>query len=33
MLGIGNFFKREHRAIVPLTVQEILDDQIAQKLV
>jgi hypothetical protein len=33
MLEIGNFFKREHRAIIPLTVQEILDDQIAQKLV
>jgi hypothetical protein len=30
---IGAFFKREHRAIVPLTVQEILDESIAQKLV
>ena len=33
MMEIGNFFKREHRVIAPLTVQEILDDQIAQKLV
>jgi hypothetical protein len=33
MLEIGNFFKREHRVIVPLTVREILEDQIAQKLV
>jgi site-specific DNA-methyltransferase (adenine-specific) len=33
MLEMGNFFKREHRVIVPLTVREILDDQIAQKLV
>jgi DNA modification methylase len=33
MLEISNFFKREHRVIVPLTVQEILEDQIAQKLV
>jgi site-specific DNA-methyltransferase (adenine-specific) len=33
MLEIGQFFKREHRVIAPLTVQEILDDQIAQKLV
>jgi len=32
MLEMGNFFKREHRVIIPLTVQEILDDQIAQKL-
>jgi site-specific DNA-methyltransferase (adenine-specific) len=30
---IGAFFKREHRTIVPLTVQEILDESIAQKLV
>src|SRR5450631_3338022 len=30
---IGAFFKREHRVIVPLTVQEILDETIAQKLV
>ena len=33
MLEMGQFFKREHRVIVPLTVREILDDQIAQKLV
>jgi DNA modification methylase len=32
MLEISQFFKREHRIIIPLTVQEILDDQIAQKL-
>ena len=32
MLEISQFFKREHRVIVPLTVQEILEDQIAQKL-
>lgn len=32
MLEMGNFFKREHRIIIPLTVREILDDQIAQKL-
>lgn len=31
MLEIGQFFKREHRIIAPLTVQEILDDQIAPK--
>jgi len=30
---IGAFFKREHRTIVALTVQEILDETIAQKLV
>ena len=30
---IGTFFKREHKVIVPLTVQEILDETIAQKLV
>jgi site-specific DNA-methyltransferase (adenine-specific) len=29
---IDGFFKREHLVIVPLTVQEILDEQIAQKL-
>ena len=33
MLEISGFFRREHRVIAPLTVQEILDDQIAQKLV
>ncbi len=32
MMEVGNFFKREHRIIIPLTVREILDDQIAQKL-
>ena len=30
---VGAFFKREHRVIVPLTVREILDESIAQKLV
>jgi hypothetical protein len=30
---IDAFFRREHRAIVPLTVREILDETIAQKLV
>ena len=30
---IGAFFRREHRAIVPFTVQEILDERVAQKLV
>jgi hypothetical protein len=30
---IGAFFKREHRSIVALTVKEILDESIAQKLV
>ncbi len=30
---IQRFFRDEHRVIVPLTVQEILDDQIAHKLV
>jgi hypothetical protein len=29
---ISAFFKREHAVIVPLTVREILDEQIAQKL-
>lgn len=29
---IQAFFKRSHRAIVPLTVQEILDEQVAMKL-
>jgi site-specific DNA-methyltransferase (adenine-specific) len=33
MHEIGAFFKREHRVIVPLTVREILDESIAQKLV
>jgi len=28
-----SFFKRSHKVIVPLTVQEILDEQIAKKLV
>jgi hypothetical protein len=26
------FFRKEHRVIVPLTVREILDEQIARKL-
>ncbi|MFZ0284551.1 MAG: hypothetical protein WAL32_04930 [Terriglobales bacterium] len=30
---IDAFFRREHKAIVPLTVREILDESIAQKLV
>lgn len=30
---IHDFFAREHRVIIPLTVQEILDEQIAHKLV
>jgi hypothetical protein len=29
---IGRFFKQTGRVIVPLTVQEILDEQIAHKL-
>jgi hypothetical protein len=29
---ISGFFKRSRRIIIPLTVQEILDDRIAQKL-
>ena len=29
---IGRFFREEHRVIVPLTVREILDEQIAHKL-
>jgi len=29
---IGAFFKAQHTVIVPLTVREILDEQIAQKL-
>lgn len=30
---IDRFFKADHAVIVPLTVQEILDEQIARKLV
>lgn len=30
---IDAFFRKQHRVIVPLTVREILDDQIAAKLV
>ena len=30
---VDAFFRREHRVIVPLTVREILDETIAQKLV
>jgi restriction endonuclease Mrr len=33
MTEISQFFKREHMSIVPLTVREILDEEIAQKLV
>jgi restriction endonuclease Mrr len=33
MQEIGQFFKREHIAIVPLTVREILDETIAHRLV
>ena len=29
---IGAFFKRTHKVIVPLTVREILDEQMAHKL-
>jgi len=29
---IDAFFRREHRVIIPLTVREILDESIAQKL-
>ena len=29
---IDRFFRKSHRVIVPLTVREILDEQIAQKL-
>ena len=29
---IGRFFREEHRIIIPLTVQEILDEEIARKL-
>ncbi len=29
---IGQFFKRSGKIIIPLTVQEILDEQIAAKL-
>ncbi|MGA8036368.1 MAG: hypothetical protein WA823_13365 [Candidatus Acidiferrales bacterium] len=30
---IDTFFRKEHRAIVPLTVREILEESIARKLV
>ena len=33
MMEIGNFFKRERRVIVALTVREILDEHIAHRLV
>ena len=29
---IGRFFKADHAVIIPLTVREILDEQIARKL-
>ena len=32
MTEIARFFREEHRIIVPLTVREILDEQIAHKL-
>ena len=32
MTEISRFFKQSGRVIIPLTVQEILDDQIAMKL-
>jgi len=32
MTEIGAFFRREHRVIVPFTVREILDEEIAAKL-
>jgi hypothetical protein len=32
MTEIGQFFQREHIAIVALTVREILDETIAQRL-
>jgi site-specific DNA-methyltransferase (adenine-specific) len=32
MLEIGRFFQREHITIIPLTVREILDETIAQRL-
>jgi hypothetical protein len=32
MQEISRFFREEHRIIVPFTVKEILDDDIAQKL-
>jgi len=30
---IDGFFRREHAVIIPLTVRDILDEQIARKLV
>jgi hypothetical protein len=32
MREVDSFFRREHRVIIPLTVREILDETIAQKL-
>jgi len=32
MLEIGRFFQREHITIIPLTVREILDESIANRL-
>ena len=29
---IGSFFKKQHRSIIPFTVREILDEEIAMKL-
>jgi hypothetical protein len=33
MREISRYFKEEHRVIVPLTVREILEEDIARKLV
>jgi len=33
MREIGRFFTEEHRVIVPITVRDILDEEIARKLV
>jgi hypothetical protein len=32
MTEIGRFFREEHRIIIPFTVREILDEQIAHEL-
>ena len=32
LLEIDRFFREEHRIIIPLTVREILDEEIARKL-
>jgi hypothetical protein len=33
LIEIAQFFKRTGKVIIPLTVKELLDDQIAEKLV